>query len=124
MFQVIDNSKGRFNDQYPNQIPIMTQEKHPKTSRAFSSSFEDGFTVKANGNRKQNNLGAPSHSSLSFSEPFAPQSPKPNSAKNDENNDKDVTLEELINQAKLARCRNRFVVPVIFYQGKYICRYN
>jgi len=35
-----------------------------------------------------------------------------------------VLIDTLINEAKFARCRNRFVVPVILYQGKYICRYN
>lgn len=31
-------------------------------------------------------------------------------------------LEELIRQARLARCRTRFVAPVILYNGKHICR--
>lgn len=29
---------------------------------------------------------------------------------------------ELIKSARLARCRARFPIPVIFYRGKYVCR--
>ncbi|CAL9704398.1 unnamed protein product [Knipowitschia caucasica] len=31
-------------------------------------------------------------------------------------------LEDLVNRSKLARCRGRFVCPVILYKGKHICR--
>ncbi|XP_051931087.1 myotubularin-related protein 14 isoform X3 [Hippocampus zosterae] len=31
-------------------------------------------------------------------------------------------LQDLVNRSKLARCRGRFVCPVIFYNGKHICR--
>lgn len=32
-------------------------------------------------------------------------------------------LRDLISKARLARCRARFPLPVILYQGKHICRY-
>lgn len=35
--------------------------------------------------------------------------------------DKDK-LRDLISKARFARCRSRFPIPVILYQGKYICR--
>uniref|UniRef100_A0A3B3ZK42 Uncharacterized protein n=1 Tax=Periophthalmus magnuspinnatus TaxID=409849 RepID=A0A3B3ZK42_9GOBI len=31
-------------------------------------------------------------------------------------------LQDLVNRSKLARCRGRFVCPVILYKGKHICR--
>lgn len=31
-------------------------------------------------------------------------------------------LQELVNRSKMARCRGRFVCPVILYNGKHICR--
>ncbi|XP_057701581.1 myotubularin-related protein 14 [Corythoichthys intestinalis] len=31
-------------------------------------------------------------------------------------------LQDLVNRSKLARCRGRFVCPVILYRGKHICR--
>ncbi|KAM8867137.1 phosphatidylinositol-3,5-bisphosphate 3-phosphatase MTMR14 [Synchiropus picturatus] len=31
-------------------------------------------------------------------------------------------LQDLVNKSKLARCRGRFVCPVILYKGKHICR--
>ncbi|POI33862.1 hypothetical protein CIB84_002387, partial [Bambusicola thoracicus] len=31
-------------------------------------------------------------------------------------------LQDLINRSKMARCRGRFVCPVILYKGKHICR--
>lgn len=33
-------------------------------------------------------------------------------------------LRDLISKARLARCRARFPLPVILYQGKHICRYS
>ena len=33
-----------------------------------------------------------------------------------------IRLKELIKNARFARCRSRFPLPVILYKGKYICR--
>lgn len=44
-----------------------------------------------------------------------------------ENSSESITesakLRDLISKARLARCRARFPLPVILYQGKHICRY-
>lgn len=122
IFQTIDNSKGRINDQYPHKIPILQNERFSRGSRTSPSSFDDVSPKGAS--RKRNSLGAPSpnHSSP---EPFVrSQSPRLHSPKKNSEtvaND-NVSIDTLINEAKFARCRNRFVLPVILYQGKFICR--
>jgi len=123
IFQIIDNSKGRINEQYPHKIPILQHEKFPRCPRTSSSSVDD-ISPKGNCNRKRNSLGAPSPSNHSSPEPFVrSQSPRLSPQKSTEVVGTDVVLiDTLINEAKFARCRNRFVVPVILYQGKYICR--
>lgn len=76
-------------------------------------------------NRKRNSLGAPSPSNHSSPEPYVrSQSPRLHSPKktNETVATDIVSIDTLINEAKFARCRNRFVVPVILYQGKFICR--
>lgn len=83
------------------------------------------MSPKGNCNRKRNNLGAPSPTNHSSPEPYSQsQSPRLNSPKkNSETAGTEIVLiDTLINEAKFARCRNRFVVPVILFQGKYICR--
>ncbi|XP_026817694.1 myotubularin-related protein 14 [Rhopalosiphum maidis] len=123
-FMIIDNSKGRINEQYPHKIPILQHERFPRGPRTSSSSVDD-ISPKGNCNRKRNSLGAPSPSNHSSPEPYVrSQSPRLNSPKkSSEVVGTDVVLiDTLINEAKFARCRNRFVVPVILYQGKYICR--
>lgn len=128
--QIIDNSKGRINEQYPHKIPILQHEKFsPRSLRtertsSSSSSFDD-ISPKGTSNRKRNSLGAPSPSNHSSPEScMLSQSPRLNSPKKTGEiiGTDIVSIDTLINEAKFARCRNRFVVPVIFFQGKYICR--
>lgn len=106
----------------------MQHERFPRgsrTERNSSSSTEDN-SPKGTTNRKRNSLGAPSPTNHSSPEPFArSQSPRLNGSpiRNGDIAGTDVvSIDTLINEAKFARCRNRFVVPVILYQGKYICR--
>lgn len=127
--QIIDNSKGRINEQYPHKIPILQHERFPprglRLERTSSSSSIDDISPKGTSNRKRNSLGAPSPSNNSSPEPYVrSQSPRLNSPKKtSEITGTDiVSIDTLINEAKFARCRNRFVVPVILFQGKYICR--
>jgi len=84
----------------------------------------DEISPKGSTNRKRNSLGAPSPSNRSSPEPFVQSnSPRLSPQKNSDAAGTDiVSIDTLINEAKFARCRNRFVVPVILYQGKYICR--
>ncbi|VVC25066.1 Hypothetical protein CINCED_3A005390 [Cinara cedri] len=129
-FMIIDNSKGRINEQYPHKIPILQHERFSsrglRSDRTSSSSSSvDDISPKGNSNRKRNSLGAPSSSINSSPEPYVrSQSPRFNSPKKtSEINGTDiVSIDTLISEAKFARCRNRFVVPVILFQGKYICR--
>lgn len=123
---MIDNSKGRINEQYPSKIPILQHERFSRCSRTdrTSGSMED-ISSKESSNRKRNSLGAPSPTKNPSPEPCVrSQSPRLNSPPtNGEIVGTDVVfIDTLINEAKFARCRNRFVVPVILFQGKYICR--
>lgn len=104
----------------------MQNERFPRASRTSSSSNDD-ISPKGTCNRKRNSLGAPSPSNHSSPESFVlSQSPRFNSPKksNETVGTDIVSIDTLINEAKFARCRNRFVLPVILYQGKYICRLN
>ncbi|XP_050426200.1 myotubularin-related protein 14 isoform X1 [Adelges cooleyi] len=124
-FMIIDNSKGRINEQYPHKIPIIQHERYPRGPRNDrSSSSSDDVSPMGACSRKRNSLGAPSSSNHSSPEPYArSQSPRHSPKKTTDAIGTDiVSIDTLINEAKFARCRNRFVVPVILYQGKYICR--
>lgn len=73
---------------------------------------------KESGNGERNN--SDTHSSPELLVP--PQTPKQNSSQKSGEATDSVSVDLLINEAKFARCRNRVVIPVILYQGKYICR--
>lgn len=110
----LENLKGALSTRYPCRIFIPEIEKNHRISNILNNSDNCDVSL--------SNLHVPTNSSnqRTLSSLSTQQATQQNVIYEDLC---DATkIREIITMAKYARCRQRFIVPVILFRGKYICR--
>lgn len=111
----ISNHAGELSAHYPSIIIIPENEKQsssiPNTNYCFSA-----FFAQANNSTASNN-GSGSNTTSTASTGARTQQETIYESSYDA-----TRLKELICEARFARSRTRFPIPVIMYKGKYVCR--
>lgn len=110
-FESANNSEGNAKNRKPNRHSIGTSQRSitPTTENENSNSNGNGSDSDSSGN------------SFSFVTVSRPQRPPKQRTIYEEMYDANK-IRELVTRARYARCRQRFVAPVIYFRGQYICR--
>ncbi len=123
---LISNENGELASSYPSKliIPLVSNESYDEVDSCLP------FISRSNTLTNGSNSGLESNESCSHSSRVRLKVNRSYDTNNSNCDDYKKTtkpldvnkLKDLISRARVARCRARFPIPVILYNGKYICR--